>query len=250
MLRNLKNWQSSIGSRTRYPRLVLEMNPKALYKISYGLYVVTSGKIDRCNGQIANTVFQTTSDPITIAVCINKQNFTHELIRESRVFVVMVLSKNTPLEFIGRFGFKCGRDVDKLEGINHRFGKTGAPIVLNNAIAYIEAEVVKEVDGGTHTIFIGRVVDADVLADDEPMTYAYYHKIKRGVTPQTAPTYIKEKEGLEMGKYRCIICGYIYDPEEGDPGSGIAPGTPFEELPDDWVCPICGATKDQFEKLE
>ncbi len=228
------------------------MDHKALQKISYGLYVVTSGKRDSCNGQIANTVFQVTSEPPTIAVCINKKNFTHEFIRESSVFAVSVLSRNTPLEFIGHFGFKCGRDIDKFKGINYKVGITGARIVLDNAIAYLEAKVIKEFDGGTHTIFIGKVVDAEILTDEEPMTYAYYHKIKRGVTPKTAPTYIEEeKKGVDkMVKYRCTICAYIYDPEKGDPESRIPPGTPFEELPDDWICPVCGATKDQFEKVE
>jgi len=167
------------------------MNLEALHKISYGLYVVTSGKGENCNGQICNTVFQVTSEPVRIAVSINKQNFTHEFIRESRVFSVSVLSKSTPLRFIGRFGFKCGRDIDKFEGINYKVGKTGAWIVLDHSVAYLEAEVIKEVDAGTHTIFIGKVVDSEILADEEPMTYAYYHLIKRGVTPKAAPTYIK-----------------------------------------------------------
>ncbi len=102
---------------------------------------------------------------------------------------------------------------------------------------------------GTHTIFIGEVVDAAVLTDEEPMTYAYYHLVKRGATPKAAPTYLKEEGGDRMDTYECTVCGYIYDPEKGDPDSGIAPGTPFEELPDDWVCPVCGAAKDQFEKV-
>ena len=228
------------------------MNRKALHKISYGLYVVTSGKEGNCNGQIVNTVIQVTSEPATIAVSINKQNFTHGFIRKSGVFVVSILSKNTPLKFIGHFGFRSGRDVDKFEGINYKTGKTGAPIVLDNTVAHIEAKVIKEADAGTHTVFIGEVVDAEILTDEEPMTYAYYHLIKRGATPKTAPTYLKEedKESDKMDKYRCIVCGYIYAPEEGDPEAGIEPGTPFEELPDDWVCPLCGATKDQFEKVE
>lgn len=224
---------------------------KALHKISYGLYTVSSGEIDDCNGQIANTVFQVTSEPATVAVCINKQNFTHQFIRKSGVFVVSILSKDTPLEFIGLFGFKCGRDVDKFEEVHYRVGKTGAPIILDNSIAYIECKVEKEVDVGTHTIFIGNVVDADILNDQEPMTYAYYHKIKRGITPKTAPTYLREERGgAKLEKFRCIICGYIYDPKKGDPESGIEPETSFEELPDDWVCPICGATKDQFERVK
>jgi flavin reductase (DIM6/NTAB) family NADH-FMN oxidoreductase RutF/rubredoxin len=238
--------------KTHKIRKCQEMNHKALHKISYGLYVITSGKKGNCNGQIANTVFQATSEPPTIAVCINKKNFTYEFIQESKVFAVSVLSKSTPLEFIGNFGFKCGRDTDKFKGINYKIGRTGAPIVLDHTIAYLDAKVIKEFDGGTHTIFIGEVVDAEILTDEEPMTYAYYHKIKKGTTPKAAPTYIKEENRREskMAKYRCTICGYIYDPEEGDTESGIPSGTPFEELPDDWVCPICGATKDQFEIVE
>ncbi len=228
------------------------MKLEALHKISYGLYVVTSGKKERSNGQIANTVFQATSEPPSISVCINKKNFTHSFIRESGFFAVSVLSKRTPIEFIGRFGFRSGRDMNKLEGVNYKVGKTGVPIVLDNAISYLEAEVIKEFDGGTHSIFIGKLVDAEILSDEKPMTYAYYHEIKGGVTPKTAPTYIKEeiKGGDKMAKYRCTICGYIYDPEKGDPESGVPPGTPFEELPGAWICPICGVTKDQFEKVE
>lgn len=229
------------------------MNPKALHKLSYGIYIVTSGKEDKCNGQIVNTVFQVTSQPATIAATINKQNFTHDFIQRSGVFAVSVLSKNAPLSLIGNFGFRCGRDVDKFEAINYKVGKTGTRIVLDHAIAYLEAEVIKEIDAGTHTIFIGKVIDAEILDDEEPMTYAFYHETKRGSTPKSAPTYSKtDKTGEEkrMSKYKCTICGYIYDPEKGDPESGIKPGTPFEQLPDGWVCPICGATKDQFEKVE
>ncbi len=233
------------------------MNLKALYKISYGVYIVASKKGDKFNGQIANTVFQVTSEPPQIAISINKSNLTHEFIESSGVFTVSVLSTETPMTQIGKFGFKSGRDIDKFESTNYKVGKTGAPIVLDNALAYLECEVVKSLDTGTHTIFVGRIVDADVLSDGEPMTYAYYHQIKKGKSPKTAPTYIADGEGTrtkkeskKMAKYRCQICGYIYDPEEGDPDSGIKPGTPFEELPDDWVCPICGAGKEDFEKVE
>jgi len=169
------------------------MNLEALHKISYGLYVVTSRKNNSFNGQIANTVFQVTSEPATIAVSINKQNFTNEFIRESNVFAVSVLSKNTPLKFIGHFGFRSGRDIDKFKGINYKVGRTGAPIVLDHTVAYVEAEVIREVDANTHIIFIGKLADAEILANEEPMTYAYYHDMKRGVTPKAAPTYIKEE---------------------------------------------------------
>ncbi|GAI21343.1 unnamed protein product, partial [marine sediment metagenome] len=227
-------------------------NVKALYKLGYGLYVVSSRKGDRLNGQIANTVFQITSEPPTIAVSINKNNLTHAFIKESKVLAASVLSQDTPLSFIGHFGFKSGRDIDKLEGISYKIGETQAPVVTDNTLAYLEARVIQEVDVGTHTIFVGELAGADVIKEGEPMTYAYYHQVKRGTTPKTAPSYIEEKKEVKpkMAKYECTVCGYIYDSELGDPDGDIEPGTPFEEIPADWVCPVCGAAKDEFERIE
>ena len=227
------------------------MNLKALYKLGYGLYVVCSRKGDKLNGQIANTVFQITSEPPAIAVSINKHNLTHEFIMESKIFTASVISQDAPLSFVGHFGFKSGRDLDKFQSIKHKLGETKAPIVLDHTLAYLEAKVMQELDVGTHTIFVGELVGADVLRESEPMTYAYYHQVKRGTTPKTAPSYIEEKKEVrKMTKYRCTVCGWIYDPELGDPDGGIKPGTPFEEIPDDWVCPVCGAAKSDFEKEE
>ena len=103
---------------------------------------------------------------------------------------------------------------------------------------------------GTHTIFIGELVGADVPNDKEYMTYAHYHQVRRGSTPRTAPSYVEEKmEMPKISKYRCTVCGYIYDPELGDSADNIKPGTSFEELPEDWVCPMCGVGKSEFEKI-
>ncbi|MEM1659217.1 MAG: flavin reductase family protein [Candidatus Jordarchaeales archaeon] len=168
------------------------MDLKALYKISYGLYIVASRRNGEINGQIANTVFQVTANPPTVAVSINKQNLTHEFIKESGVFSVSILAKDTPLKFIGLFGFRTGKETKKFESVKYKLGVTGAPIVLENTVGYIEAEVINSVDVGTHTIFIGRVVDAGILSDEEPMTYAYYHEVKQGKTPEKAATYIRE----------------------------------------------------------
>jgi flavin reductase (DIM6/NTAB) family NADH-FMN oxidoreductase RutF/rubredoxin len=229
------------------------MNPKAMHKISYGMYVVSSIKSGQINGQIANTAIQTTSEPAMIAVCLNKQNLTHEFVQHSKVFTVSVLSTSTPIEFIGRFGFKSGRDPPKFDGVNYRSGGTGAPIVLDHTIAFIEAEVVDTMDAGTHTLFLGKVVDADVLDPEaEPMTYAYYHMVKGGKSPKTAPTYIKEeprKPAKATDKWECSVCGYVYDAAVGDPDGGVKPGTAFEDIPNDWVCPVCGAAKSEFKKL-
>lgn len=226
------------------------LNPKALQKISYGLYIITSRKGDRLNGQVANTVFQISSDPVTIAVSINKNNLTNEFIKESKLFTVSVLDQDAPLSLIGHFGFKSGREVDKFEGVNYKTGSTGLPYLTENIIAYLEAEVIREVDAVTHDIFIGKVIGAEVLKEGTPMTYAYYHQAKRGGTPKNAPTFVEKESGGQnkMDKYVCSVCGYVYDPEAGDVEHSIPSGTPFEKLPEDWVCPVCGAGKDQFEK--
>lgn len=228
------------------------MDLKALYKLGYGLYIVSSKKGKGFNGQVANTVFQITSQPPTIAVSINKNNLTYDYIKQSKVFAASMLAQDTPLAFIGHFGFKSGRDIDKFKGINYKMGTTKAPVVTDHTLAYLEARLLQEVDAGTHSIFIGEVVGAEVIGEGEPMTYAYYHQVKRGTTPKTAPSYIAEQKEApaKMTKYKCAVCEYVYDPELGDPDGGIEPGTPFEKLPDDWVCPVCGAAKSKFEKIE
>jgi flavin reductase (DIM6/NTAB) family NADH-FMN oxidoreductase RutF/rubredoxin len=227
------------------------MNLKALRYCSYGLYVISSRKGERLNAQIANTVVSVTSDPATIAVIISRQNLTHEFITDSKAFAASILSQDTPVSFIGHFGFQSGRDVDKFKDIKYKAGETKVPIVLDNTLSYLEARVVNKLDVGSHTIFIGEIAGAEILREGEPMTYAYYHQAKRGTTPRTAPSYIEEKKEAttEMAKHECTVCGYIYDPKEGDPDGGIKAGTSFEELPDDWVCPVCGAGKDQFERV-
>ena len=168
------------------------MNTKALHQISYGMYIVGSRRGDSINGQTCNTVIQVSSEPPIISACINKGNLTHEFIDDSGVFAVSILSQDTPLSLIGRFGFKSGREVDKFEGVDYKLGETKAPIVLDNTLAYLEAKVINRVDVGTHTIFIGELVGAEVIQEGEPMTYAYYHQVKRGTTPKTAPSYHKD----------------------------------------------------------
>ena len=229
------------------------MNKTAFHKISYGLYIITSGQDGKFNGQIANSLFQVTSNPPTVAVSINKENYTHELITASRKFVVSVLSQDTPMTFIGLFGFKSGRSVDKLKDIKTKTGVTGIPIVLDNVLSFIEAEVENEMSCGTHTIFFAKAVEADIIDEGEPLTYAYYQSVKGGKSSKNAPTYIQDEPKAKTtskvsARYVCSICGYIYDQEKGDPDGGFAPGTAFEDIPDSWTCPICGAEKAKFEK--
>lgn len=163
------------------------MDSKALTKLGYGLYVVGSRRGEKLNAQIANAVFQVTSEPPALALSINKKNLTHEYIMESKVVAVSVLCEATPLPFIGRFGFKSGRDTNKLDGVSYRIGETGAPVVIENATAFLEAKVTKSTDVGTHTIFIAEVVAGEVLSEETCMTYDFYRKVKGGTAPKTAP---------------------------------------------------------------
>jgi rubredoxin/flavin reductase (DIM6/NTAB) family NADH-FMN oxidoreductase RutF len=229
-------------------------NQKVLWDISYGMYIITTKCDDgRSNGQIANTVFQVTSDPPQVAVAINKANFTHELLMSATHFGITILGEDTPMTFVGLFGFKSGKVEKKLDQAKCSQGEK-VPLVTEHAVSVIELEKINAVDCGSHTIFIGRAIGAEKISDAKPLTYAKYHENK-GKAPKTAPTYQAsdletkiERSPLSM-KYSCNICGYVYDPAKGDPDSGIAPGTPFDQIPDTWACPICGAKKEDFSPL-
>ncbi len=231
---------------------------QSLFKLSYGMCILSSVKGGKYNGCIVNTVFQVTPEPPMVAVSVNRGCLTHEYINASRVLAVSILGEQTPMDFIGAFGFRSGRDIDKFKGINCRTGQLGPPIVLDNTVACIEAEVVQSIDVETHTLFIAKIAACETLDEKKfPMTYAYYRDVKHGGTPKSAATYVEKKtihetkKGVkDMKKYKCIMCGYIYDPSAGDPDNGVAAGTAFEDLPDDWVCPDCGAGKDQFEPVQ
>jgi flavin reductase (DIM6/NTAB) family NADH-FMN oxidoreductase RutF/rubredoxin len=236
------------------------LDRKALWDISYGLYLVSSVSGYKTNGQIANSVIQISAEPPSVAVSINKNNLTHKYIEESGVLAISVLEEDTPMPFIGLFGFKSGRDIDKMSQVSCRNGETGCPIVTDNALSWFDGKVTGSVDCGTHSIFVVEIVSAEVLKEGTPLTYAYYQNVKKGKASKNAPTYkgdlnIQEKseekfaEGT-MKKYVCGVCGYIYDPQEGDSEGNIPPGTPFEDLPDDWTCPVCGAAKDEFSPEE
>jgi flavin reductase (DIM6/NTAB) family NADH-FMN oxidoreductase RutF/rubredoxin len=232
------------------------MDSKVLHKISYGLYIIGAKKNELINAQTANTVVQISADPVTVAVSINKQNLTHEYILSGGYLTISILEQNAPLSLIGLFGFKSGRETDKFAEVSYSTTANGLPYITGHSLAYMEAKVIDQLDAGSHTIFLGQVTAAEILKEGEPMTYAYYHQLKRGSTPPATPTYqetqqrtIKEERSdQKMDKYVCTVCGYVYDPEKGDPENNIAPGTPFADLPEDWVCPVCGVGKDEFEK--
>jgi len=144
---------------------------EALYKISYGLYIVCSGDKTKGNGFISNTIFQVTAEPARFAACCNKENYTAQFIQKSGTFSVSVLHEDTSSDIFGRFGYKSGKDFNKMEGMQIRYGETGVPIVLNDAIAFLECRVVQTFDVGTHLLFIGELVQSGILNDTlEPIT--------------------------------------------------------------------------------
>jgi len=233
------------------------MNIEAYFKISYGLYVVSSVSDDKLNGYISNTVFQVTAEPARFAIACSKNNYTNEMIQHSQVFSISVLQKDTRAEIIGAFGYRSGKDIDKFSKFSYKKGQTGAPILLDDTLAWFECEVVDSLDTGTHVLFIGNVVDGDLLnATGEPLTYDYYREVKKGKAPKNAPTYIDAEKFKQQvpaaasARYYCTACGYVYDPLTGDPEHGIPPGTGFEDLPETWVCPACGTEKIDFVKKQ
>ena len=171
----------------------LKIDRGAFRKLSYGLYIVASRAEDRMNGQVVNTVIQVTSEPPRIAVIINKKNFTHELIVKSKVFSASVLKESASMIFFGPFGFKSGREFDKLSNVTFKEGVTGCPLITEHALSVLEAEVINEIDLGTHTVFIGNVVSSEVLDEGTPLTYQYYHQVLKGKSPPNAPTYEAKK---------------------------------------------------------
>jgi len=158
---------------------------------------------------------------------------------------------------IGNFGYKSGRDFDKFEGVNYFKGKSGIPIVTDSSVAWFECKVNQFYEVGTHIIFIGEVVDNGIIEEiGKSLTYSYYREVLKGYSPKNAPTYIDKNKIEAAAKeiktpaevWQCQLCHFEYEAAKGDPISGIAPGTSFLDLPDDWVCPICGADKSMFEK--
>jgi flavin reductase (DIM6/NTAB) family NADH-FMN oxidoreductase RutF len=230
----------------------MTIDGKALWTLSYGMYIVTARAGGRANGQIANAVFQVTAEPPRIAAAINKDNLTHELIHAGGWYGLTVLAESTPMELIGAFGFHSGRELDKLAQTTFRDG-AHCPLVTAHAISVSEARVIQEIDVGSHTLFIGEVAGAEVLSQAPALTYAGYHA-KKGRAPKNAPTYqadetikVDTAAAVASRRMQCSVCGYSYDPALGDASQGVEPGTPWEALPDDWVCPICGAGKDEFK---
>jgi ferric-chelate reductase [NAD(P)H] len=162
---------------------------RAFFDLSYGLYLLTSCDGDRRNGQLVNSAFQVTAEPPNLAVVVHQLNFTHELICAGGVFALSVLAESAPLAFFAPFGFRSGRNSDKLAGVDSRTGATGCPLITEHTLSLIEAQVVTQLAIGSHTIFVGQAVRTEVLRQGRPLTYDYYRRELRGRTPASAPSY-------------------------------------------------------------
>ena len=220
------------------------MNINALMDMTYGMYVVTSRDEDKKVGCFVNTVSQITAENPIISVSINKKSYTNEIIKKNKKFNVSILSEKTDPKIIGTFGFTSSRDNDKFVDINYKIINE-IPVIDENICGYLVCELLQVIDAETHDIFIARVMDAEKESNNEPMTYSYYHREIKGRAPKEAPTYVEEKEEEvkveEKSQYKCKICGYVHDENKSS--------TKFDELPDDWKCPICGRPKSDFEKI-
>lgn len=218
------------------------MNNKILRKLSYGMYVVSTYEKDTNKkvGCIVNTVTQVTSNNPIISICINKENYTNEVLKNTKKCAVSILSEETPKEIISKFGFFSSRDIDKFENIESII-VDNLTIITDKMCGYITGEVINIVDAQTHDIFLIRVDKGDILNEIDPMTYKYYHEVIKGTAPSKAPTYIEEDLENNGKKYRCTVCGHIYDED--------IEKVKFDDLPEDWVCPVCGVSKDKFVLL-
>ncbi|MCB2220527.1 MAG: flavin reductase [Bacteroidetes bacterium] len=236
--------------------------------MSYGIYLISSKSGKEMSGYIANTAFQVTAEPPKLAISCHKNNTTARVIDESGVFNLSVLAKDTDAGLIGLFGYQSGHEDEKFHRVQHKTGNNGAPVILSHSVAYFECKVVDKFDVGTHYLFIGEVTDGELLErDKDPLTYAFFRDEMKLMAPERAPTYVdknklakdredaihkeeksnQEEDGKDLGgRFICSICAYVYDPEVGDEAQGIPPGTPFEDLPEDWICPICAAAKSMF----
>ena len=205
------------------------MDIKAMYKLSYGLFVLTARKADKDNGCIINTAIQAASSPNQLSICVSKANYTHDIIKKTGEFTVSVLSQNAGFDLFKNFGFQSGRELNKFENFSKcKRGANGIYYITEGTNAYISVKVTKTSDLGSHTMFIGEISDMEVLSEVPSVTYDYYlNNIKP--KPQAVGT---TPDGQTV--WRCIICGYEYV---------------GEELPEDFICPICKHPASDFEKI-
>lgn len=224
------------------------MDIEALFRISYGLYLVSSGDEKHGNGYIANTLMQVTAEPARFATCCNKDNYTAGIIQSTGAFAASVLHTETDPEIFRVFGYRSGKDTDKMSTVKIDYGLTGVPIVLNDAIAILEYRLEQTLDLGTHWLFVGDLQQAKLLdSSKEPITYLHYRRVRKGFAPKNAPTYVDKSKLVQSQpaaaskKYRCTCCGYIYDE--------ASEVMKFGDLAAEWVCPLCSVGKEEFVEI-
>jgi len=214
------------------------MNKDILRNLSYGVYAIGTMDGERPTGCIANSVMQITASPMTLAVSMNHDNYTHGCMEKYGMFSVSILSENTDPSVIGILGFQSGRDTDKFHDVS--FEMINNLPVVSDGCGYLICKIIDKMESETHTVYLAEILDGEIFCKEKEMTYAYYHQVIKGSSPKNAPTYIEEKKEEEKKEiYVCPICKYEYT---GD--------IPFEDLPDDWVCPICLQPKSEFRKKE
>ena len=203
------------------------MDKKALYQLTYGVFLLSTKSGDKVNGCITNTCIQVANSPTRVAISVLNTNYTCDLIKESGIFALSLLDNTCTFQTIKHFGFQSGRDVDKFDGLTLPTDVNGVPYLAWQTTAVISCKVLESTDLGSHTLFIAEVVDAKLLNDNAPLTYADY---QANVKPK--PQEVKKEKKI-VG-WRCKICNYVYE------GS---------ELPADFTCPLCGHDKDDFEPI-
>lgn len=209
------------------------MDEKALFKLSYGLYIISSSHNGHDAGCVANTLAQVTNSPNRLSIALNKNNDTTKVIQESGRFSAVVLAQGVDMEIIAKFGFHSSRDTEKFDQLAFLRDEAGVPYLTQHIAARVSVKVTGSLDLGTHILFVGELEEAEILSNEEVMTYAYYHQVKNGLTPKNAPSYQEVTPEKKVG-WKCSVCGYIY---EGDP------------LPADFICPICHQDASVFEKI-
>lgn len=207
------------------------MDKKAFFKLSYGLYVVSSNCNSKDSACIANTFVQVTSDPARVCITLNKNNYTTKLIEDSCVYNVGVLLDDVDMDVIRRFGFQSGKDVDKFDGIDYEVDCQNVKQITKGIAASFSVKVISMNDVGTHIMFVGDVVDCKVLDESEVLTYANYHNKKNGTTPKNASSY---QEDTSKHGWKCSVCGFVLEQDE---------------LPEDYICPVCKQPASVFEKI-
>lgn len=213
------------------------MDTKVFRDITYGMYIVTTKFNDINAGCIINTLSQVTSTPHIISINLNKSNYTNEIIKKSKRFNVSIISEQIDKDIISLFGYKTSKEVNKFE-IEHTDFE-GIKTIENGVTGILNCEVINIVDTQTHDIIIAKVINSKKISEDKPMTYKYYHEVLKGTSPKNAPTFISE---VKKGEYRCPICGYVYNNETKN--------IKFEDLSEDYKCPLCQAPKNLFEEIK